>query len=310
MLKEYFAIGFGEESRRSEDNRVLLALGDISSIRNETDNYSYLVKFIDEAETLMFFNRFPGSRFVKVHNVFKSDETNTYYYEMDYCHNGNLEDYLRDNGPMPEDELIRRIIVPVAEALNLMHNNGWLHLDIKVNNILIDDEGYAVLGDLGISQHYVDGKKVTKGGGAGTSGHAAPQQSDMHFTEEFHPELDVYSLAVLLYEAMTKRDSNFFDLDSPECDCISEEAKNALRTAIDGDLETTPKSVLEFIHLLPGCKDVTFTIPEPVDDAEEEEEEDGEDWNWLDEKDGVLDTEDAPKESDQKSGSCGTSSDE
>ena len=83
-----------------------MAIGDIESIRKETDLHSFLVKFIDEAETMAFFSKFPGCRVRGASSVFKCDETNTYYYVLDYYDNGTLEDALSSNGPMSEDVLI------------------------------------------------------------------------------------------------------------------------------------------------------------------------------------------------------------
>lgn len=57
--------------------RVAMAIGDIESIRKETDLNSFLVKFIDEAETMAFFSKFPGCRVRGASSVFKCDETNT-----------------------------------------------------------------------------------------------------------------------------------------------------------------------------------------------------------------------------------------
>ena len=157
---------------------------------------------------------------------------------------------------------------PVAVALNTMHNNHWLHLDIKSENILIDDEGLAVLGDLGISQHYDEsGKKITKGGGVGTQGRCSHLQYDMEYTKQFHPELDIFSFAALMYYAMTGNDMRHFspnDLDAPFIE-ISAKSKKALRKALDQNLETTPKSVREFMHMLPGCEKMVFEDIQPVD---------------------------------------------
>lgn len=100
---------------------------------------------------------------------------------------------------------------PVAIALDTIHNNHWLHPDIKSENILIDDDGFAILGDLGISQHYDENViQTTKGGGVGTRCHCCHLQCDMDFTRQFHPELDIFSFAALMYYALTGNDVSHF----------------------------------------------------------------------------------------------------
>lgn len=268
VLKEFFSSGIEDGSERFEGKRVAMAIGDIESIRKETDLHSFLVKFIDEAETMAFFSKFPSCRVRSASSIFKCNETNTYYYVMDYYEHGTLEDELSSNGPMPEDELIERVMKPVAVALDTMHNNNWLHLDVKAENILIDDDGLAILGDLGISQHYdKNGVKTTKGGGVGTRGHCCRLQYDMDYTKQFHPELDIFSLAALMYYALTGNDvSNFSpdDLDAPYVG-ISTKSKKALKKALDQNLRTTPKSVRDFMHMLPGCEKMVFEDIQPVD---------------------------------------------
>ena len=215
------------------------------------------------------FSRFPGCRIRSARNIFKCDETNTYYYVMDYYARGTLADELKANGLMKEEELIERVMVPVAVALDTMHRNHWLHFDIKAPNILIDDDGRAILGDLGISQHYDEnGIKTTKGGEVGTRGHCCRLQYDLEFTKQFHPELDVYSFAAMMYNALTGNNVLNFspeDLEAPYFE-ISAKSKKALKKALDPDLKTTPKSIRDFIHMLPGCEKMVFEDILPVEE--------------------------------------------
>ena len=272
VLKEFFSSGMEDGSERFEGQRVAMVIGDIESIRQETDLHSFLVKFIDEAETMEFFSRFPGCRVRGARSIFKCSETNTYYYVMDYYTRGTLEDELRGTGSMCEEEFIERVMKPIAIALDTMHNNHWLHLDIKSENVLIDDDGLAVLGDLGISQHYDEnGIKITKGGGVGSRGHCCRLQYDMDYIQQFHPELDIYSFAALMYYGLTGSDvSNFSpeDLDAPFIE-ISEQSKKVLKKALEPNLKNTPKSVRDFMHMLPGCEDMVFEDIQPIEEAPE-----------------------------------------
>jgi serine/threonine protein kinase len=216
---------------------------------------------------------------------------------MDYYPNGTLEDEINKNGLMSEEEAVRRVMRPLARAVKTMHDNGWLHLDIKVENVLMDEEGLAVLGDLGISQQYDEnGKKVTKGGGLGSSG-ACRWQFNEVFTSQFHPELDIYSLAAMYYLILTgnmdHRHFNPSDLD--EYDNISDESKNAIIAALHPDLETTPKDIVEFMRMLPGCADLELPVllPEEVEDDEDFDLDDL-DFDFDDLELPDFDTEDLP----------------
>ena len=170
-------------------------------------------------------------------------------------------------------------------AVKTMHDNGWLHLDIKAENVLIDDDGLAVLGDLGISQHWDEnGNKTTKGvSGIGSQGASIRQKTnDDKFASEFHPEQDIYSLAALYYLIITgnayHRDFEPEDLEEYD---ISEESKAAITAALVGGdtLETTPKDVLEFMRMLPGCQDLELPVIQPAC-MEDNESIDFDDWDF------------------------------
>ena len=269
VLKEFFG-RLDAGSTRFDGVRVAMSLGDIESIRNETDLHSYLVKFIDEAQVMEYFSQFKGCRIRAARNLFLCYKTNTYYYETDYYSRGTLKNELEANGPMSEEEFIQRVMKPIAIALDTMHNNHWLHLDIKAPNIIIDDDGLALLGDLGISQHYDDdGKRTTKGGDVGTQGFCARKQYDLSYVSQFHPQLDIYSFAGLMFLTLSGRgDLEGFtadELDLPFLE-LSEQTKEALRLALDPELLTTPTSVRDFMHMLPGCEDMVFEEILPVRD--------------------------------------------
>ena len=281
VLKEYFATGFrGQESVRDDHYRVSLTLGDLNEVTGEANTFVYLVKFIEEAQVMRYFRKFRGSRIRSASEVFMNSVTNTCYYVMDYYPKGTLEDELHERDCMAESEAIERIMIPLARALKTMHDNGWLHLDVKASNILIDEDGYGVLGDLGISQHWDEnGNKLTKGmAGIGSEGASAKQKDhhDEQYASEFHPEQDIYSMAALYYRLLTgfrdHEDFSLFCLDM--CD-VSQESKNAIAVALsDGDtLESTPKTVLEFMRMLPGCQDLELPEIFPAEGVPEHDDD-------------------------------------
>lgn len=85
-----------------------------------------------------------------------------------------------------------RMLQPVAQALDAIHSLGWVHLDIKPQNILIARGGRAVLADFGIAQRR---GTVTH---ACTPAYASPEQAAGD--QPVGPWSDIYSLGVVFYE--------------------------------------------------------------------------------------------------------------
>ena len=94
-----------------------------------------------------------------------------------------------------------RIIDQVAKALHAAHEVGLLHRDIKPSNILLDRDDFAYLIDFGIARA-ADETRMTKSGHMiGTFAYIAPERLDPDTEED--ARADIYSLACVLYEALT-----------------------------------------------------------------------------------------------------------
>lgn len=94
-----------------------------------------------------------------------------------------------------------RLLVETAEALGYAHAQGVVHRDIKPENILIDAEGRARLADFGVALALDRDRLTGTGTALGTPFYAAPEQlRDGH---RVGPPADVWSLGVILYQALT-----------------------------------------------------------------------------------------------------------
>jgi serine/threonine kinase PknH len=103
-------------------------------------------------------------------------------------------------GPLDPARAVR-IIDQVAKALHAAHKVGLLHRDIKPSNILLDDDDFAYLIDFGIARA-ADETRLTKSGNTiGTFAYIAPERLDPRTEED--ARADIYSLACVLYEALT-----------------------------------------------------------------------------------------------------------
>ena len=89
---------------------------------------------------------------------------------------------------------VAEIGVQVGSALGYLHRSGWLHLDVKPANVIID-HGRAVLIDLSLAGTPGSGRP-----GAGTRGYLAPEQAR---GEGLGPATDVWGLGITLVESLT-----------------------------------------------------------------------------------------------------------
>jgi hypothetical protein len=134
---------------------------------------------------------------VKIFAVGK--EGDAVYFAMDYLPNG-LPDRLEALGTLPEPVLVR-LGIDVASAIGFAHREGVIHRDIKVDNILFDDHGNAIVADFGIARavsNYVQqtGTNMV----VGTPQYFSPEQARGLALDG---RADIYSLGVTLYKAAT-----------------------------------------------------------------------------------------------------------
>ena len=125
-----------------------------ATVRSRTDElrdrYRWgLDRFIQEARTLA---RFDHPSIVRVKSVFEFN--NTAYMVMRFEEGINLAALLDRRGTLPENELLR-ILLPILDGLQGVHQAGFIHRDIKPDNIHIGDDGRPVLLDFGSARQAV-----------------------------------------------------------------------------------------------------------------------------------------------------------
>jgi TolB-like protein/Flp pilus assembly protein TadD len=104
-----------------------------------------------------------------------------------------------ERGPLRVEEAIT-IILQIAQGLANAHRRGGFHRDIKPANILITKDGQAKIVDFGLAK--LSGQaKITKAGATlGTVAYMSPEQV---LGESVDYRTDIWSLGVVLYEALT-----------------------------------------------------------------------------------------------------------
>ena len=140
-IKEYLPV---EVATRRTDSTVH-SRGDGASERFRWG----LDRFLQEARTLA---RFDHPNIVRVYSVFEFN--GTAYMVMRFEEGENLGAQLERRGNLPEKDLLR-ILLPILDGLELMHNAGFIHRDIKPDNIHIRNDGTPVLLDFGSARHAV-----------------------------------------------------------------------------------------------------------------------------------------------------------
>lgn len=110
----------------------------------------------------------------------------------------SLGEQLRVSGPLSAVEATR-VGIKIAGALETAHRNGFLHRDMKPQNILITQFGEPALADFGVAALQASAQ-MTAGVFGFTTLHAAPEVLEGH---HLSPATDVYGLASTMYQLLT-----------------------------------------------------------------------------------------------------------
>lgn len=241
-IKEHFV---SASCYRADDGATVLtvpqAKGDVTESRSD---------FLTEAKRLQRLC-LKSRNIVSVNETFEAN--GTAYYVMEYLDGGSPY-------KCKEDEAIS-IVKQIANALDEIHNEKVLHLDVKPDNIVLKKndmgETYPVLIDFGISKHFDSkGRPTTKVNAKGASPGYAPQEQYADISE-FSPKYDIYALgAVLYYLATGKNPPDAFKI-SPN----QQELKKELAGKVSSNVE---KAILN--AMTPSAMERTSSIRQFCDD--------------------------------------------
>ncbi len=212
----------------------------------------YRTKFIKEARTIF---RLSHPNIIKIYDVFMENETA--YYVMEYIEGKSLAEYVRENGPFPEEVAVK-YIRQIADALSFAHEHRIMHLDVKPANMMLRPDNQAILIDFGLAKQYSASGEQTSSTPVGIShGYAPVEQYKIGGVRDFSPETDVYALGASLYYLLCGKvppQATDIVLEGglnipPE---IPSHLRAPIRKAMSIRIEDRPRSIAEFVSLLDG----------------------------------------------------------
>jgi serine/threonine-protein kinase len=121
------------------------------------------------------------------------------YIAMEYVPGGTLKERILREGSL-EAAVAAGLAAQVAEALGAAHDRGMVHRDIKPQNVLLTARGGAKVADFGIARAGSSATISRTGSVMGTAGYMSPEQA---LGQPATSKSDLYSLGVVLYEALT-----------------------------------------------------------------------------------------------------------
>jgi serine/threonine-protein kinase len=185
------------------------------------------------------------------------EEAGRHFIAMEFLEGQNLQETLEIRGALPAKEAVD-IARQVLEALDYAHSKGIIHRDIKPANIQLLPGGRVKLTDFGIARIMHEPSITASGQIFGTPSYMSPEQIA---GKEIDPRSDLFSMGVVLYEALTGQkpftgDSvvtityNIMNTPAPEPRGVPEGLAAIIRKALEKDPAHRFQSAREFLDAL------------------------------------------------------------
>jgi serine/threonine-protein kinase len=247
-LKEYFPRQYSRGNCWHENGKVVYA------DEFEEEFKDCLALFNNEPEFISILNKHADHHVTELKSFFESIDLGTMFYSMKFYSGASLEDMIKaDLIPSSEKLITEKIIIPLCKAMDVMHRNKILHLDIKPENVVIDENGEAVLIDFGVARQYDEnGVLLSQHHLSSSSEYSAPEyRGDMKY---FSPQADIYAVAATLHSLFKKEGGDdMFGIENLNC---STEMQRTINEGMSRFTNERPSSAQQFLNNFPGCENI------------------------------------------------------
>ena len=127
-----------------------------------------------------------------------------YYITMEYVEGKSLKELIRERGRLPAAAVLP-IAKQLCRALEVAHDEGVIHRDIKPQNMVVEGDGVLKVMDFGIARlasRPAESGHTQAGMVVGTPEYMSPEQL---VGDELDARADIYSVGVVLYECLVGR---------------------------------------------------------------------------------------------------------
>ena len=242
-IKEFFMKDFCEREEGTSMVTIVGTEGNRSLVER------FKEKFIKEAQMIAGLEDIP--HVIRIYDIFQ--ENGTAYYVMQFIEGGSLDGKVKTEGALKEDVVVG-YIMQIADALDQLHAQRIMHLDIKPANILLRGKDLFLI-DFGVSKHYdAEGDATTTTPVGRSKGYAPIEQYRQGGVQSFSPETDIYSLGATAYFLVTGKtppEATELVIDPlVRPDNISNSLWKTLKASMRSNKKDRPHSIMEFRSIL------------------------------------------------------------
>ena len=160
------------------------------------DDADFVSRFVREAKSAA---RLTDPHVVAVYD--QGEDDGLVYLVMEFVPGRTVRDVLRQYGRLSAEQALT-IIDPVLQALEAAHRAGFVHRDVKPENVLLTDDGRVKVADFGLARAIsaATSTAATQGLLIGTVAYLSPEQVERGIADA---RSDVYGAGILLYEMVT-----------------------------------------------------------------------------------------------------------